>query len=118
MTGAGAGFALEDSYVLSQAVAWAYERKHSISRGLGLYDRVRSPHYKAMYDILDDFRRSDAELEKLGLSFDEAVAHTIRDKWGTEFSWIYSYDVCSWAYWLEDADQRTLGAGGMGEGCS
>ncbi|OJJ63585.1 hypothetical protein ASPSYDRAFT_38165 [Aspergillus sydowii CBS 593.65] len=105
--GAGAGFALEDSYVLSQAVAWAYERKHSISRGLDLYDRVRSPHYKAMYAILDDFRRSDAELEKLGLSFDEAVAHTIRDKWGTGFSWIYSYDVQEvWAKAVADENAR------------
>lgn len=85
---------MEDSYVLSQAVAWAYNQKHSISRALDLYDRVRSPHYKAMYDILDDFRRSDAEMEQLGLSFDEGVAHSIRDKWGPGFSWLYSYDVC------------------------
>ncbi|KAL4873653.1 hypothetical protein BDV12DRAFT_192096 [Aspergillus spectabilis] len=75
-TGAGAGFALEDSYVLSQTLSWAHNRGHSISCGLDLYDRVRSPHYKAMYDILSGFGRSDAEMDRLNLGFDEAVAHS------------------------------------------
>ncbi|KAL4786124.1 hypothetical protein BJX76DRAFT_143639 [Aspergillus varians] len=105
--GAGAGFALEDSYVLSQAVAWAHSRKHSIARGLDLYDRVRSPHYKAMYDILEGFRRSDIEMERLNLDFDEGVAHTIRDKWGTEFSWLYSYDMQEvWKKAVREEDAR------------
>ncbi|KAL2828474.1 hypothetical protein BDW59DRAFT_178843 [Aspergillus cavernicola] len=91
--GAGAGFALEDGYVLAQAIAWAHRRGHSISRGLDLYERVRSPHYKEMYSLLDDFRQSDAELGRLDLGFDEGVAHAIRDKWGGEYGWLYDYDV-------------------------
>ncbi|CEN62809.1 hypothetical protein ASPCAL09438 [Aspergillus calidoustus] len=91
--GNGAGFALEDSYVLARAVEWAYERGHTLSRGLDLYDRVRSPHYQAMYAILDAFKKSDAELGRSNLSFDEGTAHTIRGKWGREYGWLYDYDV-------------------------
>ncbi|KOC08448.1 putative zeaxanthin epoxidase [Aspergillus flavus AF70] len=46
--GAGAGFALEDVYVLARAVQWAHERDVPLSDALILYDRVRSPHYKDM----------------------------------------------------------------------
>ncbi|KAL5342277.1 hypothetical protein BJX70DRAFT_394870 [Aspergillus crustosus] len=105
--GAGAGFALEDSYVLAQALSWAHSRGHSISRGLDLYDQVRSPHYKAMYDILGEFGRSDAEMDRLNLGFDDAVAHGIREKWGTEFAWLYGYDVQSvWEKAVQEEDSR------------
>lgn len=46
--GAGAGFALEDVYVLTQAVKWAYERGYPMRDALDIYDRVRSQHYEAM----------------------------------------------------------------------
>ncbi|KAL3468722.1 hypothetical protein BJX99DRAFT_242844 [Aspergillus californicus] len=90
--GAGAGFALEDSYVLARAISWSYERGNGIPCGLDLYDRVRSPHYKKMYDILAGYGRSDAEMARLDLSFDEGVAHSIRHKW-VGFDWLYHYDV-------------------------
>ncbi|KAL3494742.1 hypothetical protein BJX62DRAFT_247111 [Aspergillus germanicus] len=82
-----------DSYVLARAVKWAYERGHDLSRSLDLYDRVRSPHYKAIYAILDSFKKSDIELGNLNLSFDEGTAHTIRRKWGREYGWLYDYNV-------------------------
>ncbi|KAL2820776.1 hypothetical protein BJX63DRAFT_418392 [Aspergillus granulosus] len=105
--GAGAAFALEDSYVLTRAVAWAKERGHSLSRGLDLYDRVRSPHYKAMYAILDEFRKSDVELGQLDLNFDEGTAHTIRSKWTGKFDWLYDYDVQEvWIKALREEDAR------------
>ncbi|KAL2841588.1 hypothetical protein BJY01DRAFT_249515 [Aspergillus pseudoustus] len=91
--GAGAGFALEDSYVLARAVTRAHERGHALSRGLDLYDRVRSPHYRAMYVILDEFKQSDIELGQLGLDFDEGTAYTIRGKWARKYGWLYDYDV-------------------------
>ncbi|KAL4754974.1 hypothetical protein BDW72DRAFT_164783 [Aspergillus terricola var. indicus] len=93
--GAGAAFALEDSYVLSRTISWAYSRNHNLSRALNLYDRVRSPHYKTLYRILDRFRTSDIEMEELNLRFDEAVERIVRDKWGEQagFGWVYAYDV-------------------------
>ncbi|KAL4945881.1 hypothetical protein BDV06DRAFT_229739 [Aspergillus oleicola] len=109
--GAGAAFAFEDSFVLSRAISWAYERKHTVSRGLDLYDRVRSPHYAAMYDILTGFGRSDAELDALGLGFDEGVAHSIRDKWSESFGWLYGYDVQEvWKTAVAEENERLRGA--------
>lgn len=46
--GAGAGFALEDVYVLTRAVKWAHERRLPIHDGLEIFDKVRSPYYKDM----------------------------------------------------------------------
>jgi hypothetical protein len=48
-----------------------------------------------MYAILDAFKKSDAELGRSNLSFDEGTAHTIRGKWGREYGWLYDYDVCA-----------------------
>ncbi|KAL4964574.1 FAD-dependent oxidoreductase [Aspergillus stella-maris] len=108
--GAGAAFAFEDSFVLSRAVTWAHERKHNIARGLDLYDRVRSPHYAAMYDILAGFGRSDAELDALGLGFEEGVAHSIRNKWNESFGWLYGYDVQQvWEKAVKEEDERLRG---------
>ncbi|KAL4791726.1 monooxygenase [Aspergillus venezuelensis] len=109
---AGAAFALEDSFVLSRAVAWVHERKHSMSRGLDLYERVRSPHYAAMYDILAGFGRADAELDALGLGFEEGVAHSIQNKWSGSFGWLYGYDVQEvWKRAVKEEDERLRGAG-------
>lgn len=35
-------------------------------------------------------------MEELNLGLDEAVQHTVREKWGeqAEFGWVYAYDVC------------------------
>lgn len=49
--GAGAGFALEDVYVLVQSVHWAHERGLSLADALNLFDKVRSPHYEQMVRI-------------------------------------------------------------------
>ncbi|KAL5049789.1 hypothetical protein BDW71DRAFT_204482 [Aspergillus fruticulosus] len=106
---AGAAFALEDSYVLSRAISWAYSREQDLSRALSLYDRVRSPHYKALYSILDKFRESDKEMEKLDLGYDEAVERTVREKWGEEagFGWVYGYDVQKiWERAVREEDER------------
>ncbi|OJJ33436.1 hypothetical protein ASPWEDRAFT_115369 [Aspergillus wentii DTO 134E9] len=90
--GAGAGFALEDVYVLSRAVEWAYSRGYSIKDGLGLFDRVRTPHYNAMYEILDGFAASNAAIQK-ATSFDEAVSVIVAEKWNNDHDWLYHYDV-------------------------
>ncbi|KAL6230785.1 hypothetical protein BDW75DRAFT_234150 [Aspergillus navahoensis] len=106
---AGAAFALEDSHVLSRAISWAYSRNHDLSHALGLYDRVRSPHYKALYSILDKFRESDKEMEKLDLGFDEAVERTVKEKWGEKagFNWVYGYDIQKvWERAVREEEER------------
>ncbi len=46
--GAGAGFALEDVFVLTSSIAWAYEHNLSLQDALSLLDEVRGPHYKRL----------------------------------------------------------------------
>ncbi|KAL4809464.1 FAD/NAD(P)-binding domain-containing protein [Aspergillus unguis] len=105
--GAGAAFAFEDSYVLSRAVSWALSKGIPLSQGLDLYNRVRTPHYRAMYDILAEFKKSDEEMDKLDLSFDEGVDHTVRDKWGDGFAWLYGYDVQKvWDEAVREEDEK------------
>ncbi|KAF7594634.1 hypothetical protein BBP40_008724 [Aspergillus hancockii] len=108
--GAGAGFALEDVYVLTQAVKWAYERGHPISDALKLYDQVRSPHYKDMYDILDGFRKSDATIKGLS-SFDDIVQANIQHKWTDDHNWLYHYDVQEVWRKIYQSDDATRGLG-------
>ncbi|KAL1989247.1 hypothetical protein VTN96DRAFT_9 [Rasamsonia emersonii] len=93
--GAGAGFALEDVYVLGQALKWAHENGLDIAAALDLVDRVRSPHYKKLYDILDEFAATDAYIRSHSppLSFDEAVAILARETWSKRHHWIYNYDI-------------------------
>jgi salicylate hydroxylase len=46
--GAGAGFALEDVYVLARGVASAHEQGLALQDGLELFDRVRGPYYQRL----------------------------------------------------------------------
>ncbi|KAL2218992.1 hypothetical protein M432DRAFT_579577 [Thermoascus aurantiacus ATCC 26904] len=111
--GAGAGFALEDVYVLVQSVHWAHERGLSLADALNLFDKVRSPHYEQMYLILDEFARSDAYVKESRLGFDEAVAVTVANKWTEKHHWLYHYDVRNvWkeAYQAEDARRAAAGS--------
>jgi hypothetical protein len=58
----------------------------------------------------------------LNLGFDEAVAHSIQHKWGTEFAWLYGYDVCIYSFGVDRMRKvltmRDLGARCLGEGCA
>ncbi|OGM48972.1 hypothetical protein ABOM_003137 [Aspergillus bombycis] len=106
--GAGAGFALEDAYVLARAVTWAHERDLPVSNALTLYDKVRSPHYKDMYDILDGFRRADASIKGLS-SFDEIVVANVQSKWTDDHDWLYHYNIQEvWKKAYEEEDARRI----------
>ncbi|RAH73788.1 FAD/NAD(P)-binding domain-containing protein [Aspergillus aculeatinus CBS 121060] len=103
--GTGAGCAFEDAYVLSRAIRWAHDRGHHLSEGLDLFDQVRTPHYHAMYDILDGFARSSVSRKKI-TSFDDAANQIMEDEWSDGNRWLYHYqveDVWHSAWRAEDA---------------
>ncbi|GLB23167.1 hypothetical protein AtubIFM61612_003754 [Aspergillus tubingensis] len=115
--GAGAGFALEDVYVLTRAVKWAHERGLPIQEGLELFDRVRAPHYAAMYDILDGYGKSDVSVKNTD-DFDEAVSVIVANKWDDDHGWLYRYNVeQAWreTYEAEDARRAAVEQSGRGE---
>ncbi|KAF2805842.1 salicylate hydroxylase [Mytilinidion resinicola] len=93
--GNGAGFALEDAYVVSQSLLWAHERNKAIPEALQLFDRVRSPHYERLYAILDGYGTKAKQLENpnLHLSFDEEVAVLVTSNWSGVNNWMHYYNV-------------------------
>ncbi|KIW10691.1 hypothetical protein PV08_11655 [Exophiala spinifera] len=107
--GAGAGFALEDVFVLSRSIAWAHDRHLGLGDALQLFDQVRSPHYRRLYGILGKFADTVAYLETLDPkpTFDTAVEVLVQNNWGYEHSWAYHYNVQEvWKETVEAKDRR------------
>ena len=91
--GAGAGFALEDAWTLARSLKWAHAHSRSITDALNLFDGVRSPHYSALYSVLDQFKKTDEWLQTAGLGWDDEVKARIDNTWSVKHSWIYKYNV-------------------------
>ncbi|KAI2628461.1 hypothetical protein GGR54DRAFT_651302 [Hypoxylon sp. NC1633] len=91
--GAGAGFALEDAYVLGGALRWAHDEGRPHARGLELFDRVRSPHYAALYRVLDEGALAERELAALRLSADEEIRYRVERVWNSKNQWMYYYEA-------------------------
>ncbi|KPM43908.1 hypothetical protein AK830_g2582 [Neonectria ditissima] len=91
--GAGTGFALEDAYVLGGALEWAVEQGKPVSAGLEVFDRVRSPHYEALYGVLDQYGVAEGELASLGLSPQDEIKVRIDKVWNAEHDWMYYYQA-------------------------
>lgn len=91
--GAGAGFALEDAYVLGGAIEWAVSAERPLADALKLFDDVRTPHYNALYSVLDGFAAADAQLLRRGLKPDEEIEARIEALWGQKHQWMYYYKV-------------------------
>lgn len=92
--GAGAGFALEDAYVLAKAIDWAWKSNKQLSEALQLFDEVRSPHYKDLYDVLDGFATVNNTIEKQSLKPDDEISQRVLGLWGERSTWMYYYEVC------------------------
>lgn len=91
--GAGAGFALEDSYALARALEVAWERGEGVPAALGLYDGIRSPHYRDLYAALDWYASVGAGVAAEGLTVDREIEERVKRTAGKKGSWMYSYDV-------------------------
>ncbi|CAG9990486.1 unnamed protein product [Clonostachys byssicola] len=91
--GAGAGFALEDAYVLGQALQWSNDTHRELKHALQLFDQVRSPHYNALYKVLDEFGETEKYLAQAGLNQEEEIAERIKRNWGHNANWMHYYEV-------------------------
>ena len=96
--GSGAGFAMEDGWVLAQALALC--RRDRRRRALDLFAAVRLPYYARMYAHLGaEAARRAARLAEIRRaegrppSFDERVANKVIHDGGADMSWIYEHDV-------------------------
>ncbi|KAL6710382.1 hypothetical protein ACN47E_009328 [Coniothyrium glycines] len=90
--GSGAGFAMEDGWILAQALAYY---GNDLSRALPLFNAIRLPYYSRMYAYLaSEAVRRAANLKTLGNpSFDERVKNKIIMDGGTDMSWIYENNI-------------------------
>lgn len=93
--GAGAGFALEDAYVLGEAIEWAMSTDRPVGRALELFDDVRSAHYKGLYGVLDKFGAVEADLKLISppLPPFEEIESRIKGVWDSKHNWMYYYEV-------------------------
>lgn len=91
--GAGAGFALEDAWVLGRAVAWARARGEPLHAALDLFDAVRSPHYADLYAVLDGYKATDVELTAAQLSPAEEIRQVVARNWSDRTRWMLFYQV-------------------------
>lgn len=92
--GSGAGFAMEDGWVVAQALR---RTSNDAARALALFDRVRVPYYSRMYEHLAaEGARRAARLAEVeggdGVGEEEMVRIKII-KEGKDMSWIYQHHI-------------------------
>ncbi|TQN67659.1 2-heptyl-3-hydroxy-4(1H)-quinolone synthase [Colletotrichum shisoi] len=103
--GAGAGFALEDVYALTRSVDWARRNAEGLPAALGLYDQIRSPHYRDLYGVLDNFAALNSALLAEKLPVEEEIEERVRRAGESRSTWMYHYEI-------EKAVDKFLGATG------
>lgn len=90
--GSGAGFAMEDGWVLAQALQ---RHKNELSKALPLFDKIRLPYYAKMYaHLAAQVEGRKKKLESLdNPSWDERVVNKIIVDGGKSMDWIYQNDI-------------------------
>lgn len=104
--GSGAGFAMEDGWILAQSLA---HFDNDLSKALPLFDQIRLSYYARMYAHLDsEAARRAKNLQDIGKpSFDERVANKIISDGGADMSWIYNNDIEeTWRRAIEDLETQ------------
>lgn len=90
--GSGAGFAMEDGWVLAQALQ---KSRNDLSKALPLFDDIRLPYYSRMYAHLAE--QADGRKKKLehigNPTWDQRVLNKIIVDGGKNMDWIYQNDI-------------------------
>ncbi|EFQ32899.1 hypothetical protein CGRA01v4_07843 [Colletotrichum graminicola] len=103
--GAGAGFALEDVYALTRSIDWAQRNAKGLPAALELYDQIRSPHYRDLYGVLDNFATLNSSLLAEKLPANEEIEERVRRVGESKSTWMYHYEI-------DKAVDKFLGAAG------
>jgi salicylate hydroxylase len=91
--GSGAGFALEDTYVLGRVLEWAWQRDKPLSNALELFDSIRSPHYDNLYATADKAAAAKKRILAEGVSTDDEIKRRVLAVSEASESWMYDYDI-------------------------
>ncbi|KAF3039469.1 hypothetical protein E8E11_007187 [Didymella keratinophila] len=104
--GSGAGFAMEDGWILAQSLAYS---DNDLSKALPLFDQIRLSYYARMYaHLASEAARRARTLQEIGNpSFDERVANKIISDGGADMSWIYQNDIeATWKRTIEELEPQ------------
>ncbi|OLN83310.1 Salicylate hydroxylase 2 [Colletotrichum chlorophyti] len=104
--GAGAGFALEDVYALTRSVDWTRKNGKGLVEALNLYDQIRSPHYRDLYQVLDNFATLNSALLAENLPVEKEIEERVRRAGEKKSTWMYYYEV-------DKAVEKFFGSGGQ-----
>ncbi|KAF3013227.1 hypothetical protein E8E14_006538 [Neopestalotiopsis sp. 37M] len=90
--GSGAGFAMEDGWVLAQALL---RYRNDLSKALPLFDQIRLPYYSKMYaHLASQAEGRQQKLERLeNPTWDQRVVNKIIVDGGKNMDWIYQNDI-------------------------
>ncbi|KAI8243104.1 2-heptyl-3-hydroxy-4(1H)-quinolone synthase [Colletotrichum sp. SAR 10_96] len=91
--GAGAGFALEDVWALTRSLDFARTNGEGLAVALKLYDQIRSPHYRDLYGVLDNFAAVNSKLLAEQLPADDEIEERVRRASEKKATWMYHYEV-------------------------
>ncbi|KAL3426778.1 salicylate hydroxylase [Phlyctema vagabunda] len=90
--GSGAGFAMEDGWVLAQALAVS---NNDLQKAVPLFDSIRVPYYSRMYAHLEaQGTKRAASLQQLAdPTYDDRVKSKLITDGGVDMQWIYGNDT-------------------------
>ncbi|KAF2096288.1 putative 3-hydroxybenzoate 6-hydroxylase [Rhizodiscina lignyota] len=99
--GSGAGFAMEDGWILAQALSYF---RNDLVKALRLFNEIRLPYYRRMYAHLEsEAKLRAARLEALELPSEEDRVRVKVIRGGKDMAWIYSNDIGN--VWKETIEQ-------------
>lgn len=93
--GAGAAFALEDSHVLAGSLRWAASKAKGLGEALQLFDSVRSPHYKALYQTVGEIATAHKQTSLEATSEEQNITGHVRNVSWPKNNWMYYHEVGS-----------------------
>jgi salicylate hydroxylase len=104
--GSGAAFALEDAWILSQALVHTRSANRPLVDALRIFDSIRSPYYLRMYEHLDQQKRiiQEAKASAANRSFEEVLQARTGAFGSDKLGWIYGNDIQEvWNEYLKNA---------------
>lgn len=95
--GAGAAFAFEDAHVLAGSLRWAAATGRSLDSALELFNQVRSPHYEALFQTLDEIAVERKRISREARSVEENIVGQIDNVSNPKHNWMLYHDVSLFA---------------------
>lgn len=90
--GSGAGFAMEDGWVLAQSLQAS---RNKLQQALSQFNRIRLPYYSQMYAYLANLaKQREQRLQKLDVpSAEDRVRNKVINPGGQNMQWIYGNHI-------------------------